>query len=146
MGISTYAMHRIHQTKTSAAIRKLPLISQAAEDWWIHTQSNYFKTVCSEISATYSPDNHSGEDPPVPVPSFDEVVAKLPAFVLAGEEFSREMSTHCSTSKFLSYTAMKDSIGYQDIYAQILKNLRGQNIKILEIGIGVNPDFSRNVG
>ncbi|MCH9732250.1 MAG: class I SAM-dependent methyltransferase [Actinomycetia bacterium] len=56
----------------------------------------------------------------------------------AGEEFSREMGQWCSTSKFLSYTTRPDSLGYQDIYAQILRNLRGHDVRILEIGMGIN--------
>jgi SAM-dependent methyltransferase len=78
------------------------------------------------------------------VPTFDDVVAKLPDFVTVGESFSQEMAQWCNTSKFLSYTMRKDSCGYQDIYAQILKNLRGRDIRILEIGIGVNDPTAKS--
>jgi len=74
----------------------------------------------------------------IEVPDLKTVVAKLPDFVLAGEEFSREMAQWCSTSKFLSVSLRPDSCGYQDIYAQILKKLRGRDVRLLEIGIGIN--------
>ncbi len=144
MRVSRDAMHRMHQTKAGAALRKLPPVAHVAQSWWSHTQSEYFRAVCSAIPAPSAPGSEGSAAPPVPVPSLDDVVAKLPELVLAGEEFSREMSQHCKTTKFLSYTAMKGSVGYQDIYAQILKNHRGHNLKMLEIGIGVNDPTAKS--
>ena len=131
-------MNRLHQTRVSAALRKLPIASHVAEGWWFHTQSKYLKNVCAGMPLPTVSADSGTESTAAEVPTLDDVVAKLPDFVTAGERFSQEMAQWCNTSKFLSYTMRKDSCGYQDIYAQILKNLRGRDMRILEIGIGVN--------
>ena len=138
MELTRDVMNRLHQTGVSAALRKLPMASHAAEGWWFHTQSKYFKNVCSGMGLPAASADLGPKSMVAEVPSLADAVAKLPDFVTSGERFSQEMAQWCNTSKFLSYTMRKDSCGYQDIYAQILKNLRGRAMRILEIGIGVN--------
>lgn len=138
MAITRDAMNRLYQTRFSRALRKSPTASYAAQRWWSHTQLEYFKNVCQTIGQPSLSYTANIEPPAVEVPTLGEVVAKLPEYVLAGQRFSDEMAQWCSTSKFLSYTARTDSTGYQDVYAQILKNLRGHPIRMVEIGIGVN--------
>lgn len=41
----------------------------------------------------------------------------------------------CETSKFVS-------LGYQDVYARVLRHLRSTPVRVLEIGIGVNDPFA----
>ena len=41
------------------------------------------------------------------------------------------MTNWCETSKFVS-------LGYQDVYARVLRHLRATSVRVLEIGIGVN--------
>lgn len=138
MGFAINAMNRLHQGKVTAALRKQPAVSFLAQQLWNRTQSAYFQDVCSRIGPPSDSSNSAAVSPTVDVPDLGTVVSKLPDFVLAGEDFSREMAQWCSTSKFLSRTLRPDSCGYQDIYAHILRNLRGIDVRLLEIGIGIN--------
>lgn len=137
-------MHRMHQTRASAALRKLPPAEYLAQNWWNRTQSNYFKAVCSSLRAPTVTADRNSELPAITVPSLSDAVSKLPEYVTAGEEFSRKMAEFCKTTKFLSYTQEVGSSGYQDIYAQILKNIGEENVRILEIGIGVNDPTAKS--
>lgn len=138
MGFDRSVMTRLRETRFSAAVRKSQTLSYFGQRWWYRSQFDYCMKVCSKIGLPLQTEDEAIAQSPVDVPTLDEVVAKLPDLVLAGENFSEEMSQWCRTSKFLSYTARKDSVGYQDIYARILRNLRGKPIRMLEIGIGVN--------
>ena len=144
MSLSRYLMHRIHQTRVSAALKKLPPAAYLAGAWWKRTQSDYFKNVCSTVCPPASVAQQN-DLPSVTIPSLHDVVAKLPEFVSEGEEFSRRMAEFCSTTKFQSYSSAPGSLGYQDIYAQILKHIVGRpNVRILEIGIGVNDPTAKS--
>ena len=48
-----------------------------------------------------------------------------------GDDFAKFMKEHSSSSKFWSF-------GYQDVYGPICKVIEGMDVKILEVGIGVN--------
>jgi hypothetical protein len=144
MNITRLVIHRLHQTPLSRAIRRSPTLNHFAERWWVASQSRIFLQGLRGIRAPQgSPSGATpaGQSPPS-IPPLEDAVAKLPAYVAAGEDFSAEMARHCSTSKFLSVTVRRDSCGYQDIYAQILRHLRGKAAKMLEIGIGVNDPTS----
>lgn len=144
MGVDRDVMMRLRGTRFSAAIRKSPTASHFAQRWWYRSQYDYFMRVCPTIGRPSGSDEDDSGPSKVDVPTLGEMVAKLPDLVTAGEKFSEEMSQWCRTSKFLSYTARPDSVGYQDIYARILKSLRGRPIRMLEIGIGVNAGSSLN--
>jgi len=139
-------MNRLHQTEVSAALRKSATASYVAQRMWNRTQSACLRDVCSRIGPPADSGNAAvgSSAAAIDVPDLGTVVAKLPDFVLAGEEFSREMAQWCSTSKFLSVTLRPDSCGYQDIYGQILKKLRGTDLRLLEIGIGINDPAAKS--
>jgi len=140
MNVARRIIHRLHQTPLSRAIRRSATLSHFVRRWWVASQSRIFLSVLRKIGPPQLPQSNAArEHRALPsVPALNQAIAKLPQYVSAGEAFSAEMATFCSTSKFLSVTARQDSCGYQDIYAGILLHLRGQAIKLLEVGIGVN--------
>lgn len=140
MTVTRYIAHRLHQTSVSRFVRNSPVLNLYAERWWVRLHSRALLSRIRSLKSLShsSPAGLGGEQSVPSVPTLQDAVAKLPAYVTAGEEFSAEMAQYCCTSKFLSITALRHSLGYQDIYAHVLRHLRGRPVKVLEIGIGVN--------
>lgn len=139
MTVTRYLAHRLHQSSVSRFVRRSPLLNYFAERWWVRLHS---RALLARIRGLKKPQASAPADlaraGQVPsVPTLAEAIAKLPPYVTAGEDFSSEMAKYCCTSKFLSTEHLEHSLGYQDIYAPILRHLRGRPVKVLEIGIGI---------
>ena len=121
MGLSRYATRRFHQTLLSAAVRRAPLVRSLAAAWWHRSQAAAFQRAFDELG----PPIIAGEVVPITLPE----IGDLRSYGL-GDAFTEEMFQWCRTSKFKVH-------GYQDVYARVLSHIRGRNVRLLEVGIGV---------
>jgi hypothetical protein len=121
VGLSASVTRRFHQTPSSAYVRRVPLVSSLAAAWWHRSQAAAFRRAFDELG----PPVIAGEAVPISLPQTND----LRAYGL-GDAFTEEMFQCCRTSKF-------KVLGYQDVYARVLSHIRGRNVRLLEVGIGV---------
>jgi hypothetical protein len=122
------AVHAIHMSGVAKSIRATPGVGEMAEYVFLAFQVHRMKSALKSIRV----------QPPltdcdlgISVPKPRDLKSGDPGIVRAGNAFSEKMAKYCSTSKF-------SDIGYQDVYAQVLRHLEGRNPRVLEVGIGVN--------
>lgn len=112
-------------------VRRLPVVNTIAGAWWRRTQALAFWAAFNELEAPRTTGARALSRSAVDIPSPDEIHEGETATVEAGNDFSVTMMAWGSTSKWVH-------LGYQDVYARVLRHLRGRPIRLLEVGIGVN--------
>lgn len=125
MGLSEYLTSRFHQTPVSRAVRRIPGVRAAGQAWWQGTQARIFYSAFDGLMAPEMPGS-----PRTTVELPGNEAMKTGAAAGVGDAFTAEMGQWCNTSKFVL-------LGYQDVYGHILRHLRANHVRLLEVGIGV---------
>lgn len=129
----TWARHHLHQTPVSKALRQTPGLRVLATNWWLSAQQSSFKASLQAVGRPI--ERSTSAETILDIPTVSEISAQHARTTELGDLFSAEMLSWCRTSKFFA-------LGYQDVYARVLKHLRTQAPRILEVGIGVNDPNS----
>ena len=117
-----------HQTRISRTVRKVPIVKKLAERWWHRRQSKAFNESFRRFQKLESKARVT--DSSLQIPNRQDVRDGA-SLIEAGNEFSETIMQWSTSSKF-------HSLGYQDLYPVILNHLKGEDARVLEIGIGVN--------
>lgn len=131
MGLSSDLVGRFHQTRVSELVKRTPGASQAAARWWRATQSKLFWNALGALPPPLVEESQTDSVGRVRIPTLEAIHLRDESVIAAGDLLREEMAAWCSTSKF-------DSLGYQDVYAQVLAHMRPEVGRLLEIGIGIN--------
>ena len=121
-------VHAVHMSKVAKGIRAVPGVGEIAEYAFLTFQVHRMKSTLKSIKVQPPLANC---DRGISVPKPGDLKSGDLGIVTAGNAFSKTMGNYCSTSKF-------SDLGFQDVYAQVLRHLEGRSPRVLEVGIGVN--------
>lgn len=119
-------VHKLHQTRLSRLIRRLPFVGRAAHVWWIREQFTLARGALENLPRPIRVSSHSRLAMWVPnAMRFSEPDGEL---LQLGRNFSEAMRNF-ESHKF-------HQLGYQYVYGSLLRAFENKPVRLLEVGIG----------
>lgn len=124
--ITVALVHRLHQTRISRLIRRLPFIGKLAHLWWMREQFMLAKQALENLPAANRRLSQVDQARWVPRPA--EISSLHEGVMHLGNEFSKAMKQF-ETHKF-------HQLGYEYVYGSLLRAFENKRVRLLEVGIG----------